>query len=64
MLRTAAESMLPYIICRILWMVPTLLAMALITCTIMHFTPGSPLDPVAENANPLSPEAQRNIAKA
>ena len=55
--------MVPYIIRRLLWMVPTLLAMALITFTIMHLTPGSPLDPVADNANPLSPEAQRNMAK-
>ena len=30
----------------------------------MHATPGSPLDPVAEGANPLPPEAQRNLAKA
>jgi ABC-type dipeptide/oligopeptide/nickel transport system permease component len=57
------ERMVPYIIRRLLWMVPTLLAMALITFTIMHLTPGSPLDPVADNANPLSPEAQRNMAK-
>ena len=57
------ERMVPYIVRRILWMVPTLLAMALITFTIMHLTPGSPLDPVADNANPLSPEAQRNMAK-
>src|SRR5438128_11403893 len=55
--------MAPYIVRRILWMVPTLLAMAFITFTIMHLTPGSPLDPVADNANPLSPEAQRNMAK-
>ena len=55
--------MLPYIMRRVLWMVPTLLAMALITFTIMHLTPGSPLDHVADNANPLSPEAQRNMAK-
>ena len=55
--------MVPYIIRRLLWMVPTLLAMALITFTIMHLTPGSPLDPVADNANPLSPEAQRNMAQ-
>ena len=26
--------------------------------------PGSPLDPVAEGANPLPPEAQKNLAKA
>jgi ABC-type dipeptide/oligopeptide/nickel transport system permease component len=30
----------------------------------MHATPGSPLDPVAEGANPLSPEAQKNLARA
>jgi ABC-type dipeptide/oligopeptide/nickel transport system permease component len=38
--------------------------MALVTFLVMHATPGSPLDPVAEGANPLSPEAQRNLAKA
>src|SRR5262249_59357996 len=47
---------------RILWLVPTLLAMALVTFLVMHATPGSPLDPVAEGANPLSPEAQRTRA--
>ena len=36
--------------------------MALVTFIVMHATPGSPLDPVAEGANPLSPEAQRNLA--
>jgi ABC-type dipeptide/oligopeptide/nickel transport system permease component len=45
-----------------LWLPPTLLAMALVTFIVMHATPGSPLDPVAEGANPLSPEAQRNLA--
>jgi ABC-type dipeptide/oligopeptide/nickel transport system permease component len=38
--------------------------MALITFLVMHATPGSPLDPVAEGANPLSPEAQRQLAGA
>lgn len=56
--------MLTYAIRRILWLVPTLLAMALITFLVMHATPGSPLDPVAEGANPLSPEAQKNLAAA
>jgi ABC-type dipeptide/oligopeptide/nickel transport system permease component len=37
--------------------------MALVTFLVMHATPGSPLDPVAEGANPLSPEAQRNLAQ-
>jgi oligopeptide transport system permease protein len=36
--------------------------MAAVTFLVMHATPGSPLDPVAEGANPLSPEAQRNLA--
>jgi ABC-type dipeptide/oligopeptide/nickel transport system permease component len=53
-----------YAIRRALWLVPTLLAMALVTFLVMHATPGSPLDPVAEGANPLSPEAQKNLAKA
>jgi ABC-type dipeptide/oligopeptide/nickel transport system permease component len=66
MLRTFKERhdhMVSYIMRRLLWMVPTLLAMALITFTIMHLTPGSPLDPVADNTNPLGPEAQRNMEK-
>jgi ABC-type dipeptide/oligopeptide/nickel transport system permease component len=54
--------LLHYALSRIAWLVPTLLAMALVTFLVMHATPGSPLDPVAEGANPLSPEAQRNLA--
>lgn len=56
--------MLRYALRRILWLPPTLLAMALVTFVVMHATPGSPLDPVAEGANPLSPEAQRQLAAA
>ena len=56
--------MLHYVVRRGLWLIPTLLAMALVTFLVMHATPGSPLDPVAEGANPLSPEAQKNLAKA
>jgi ABC-type dipeptide/oligopeptide/nickel transport system permease component len=55
---------LQYAVSRILWLFPTLLAMALVTFLVMHATPGSPLDPVAEGANPLSPEAQKNLAAA
>jgi peptide/nickel transport system permease protein len=51
-----------YAVSRVLWLIPTLLAMALVTFLVMHATPGSPLDPVAEGANPLSPEAQKNLA--
>jgi ABC-type dipeptide/oligopeptide/nickel transport system permease component len=53
---------LTYAIRRVFWLVPTLMAMALVTFLVMHATPGSPLDPVAAGANPLSPEAQRNLA--
>ena len=56
--------MVRYTVYRLLWLVPTLLAMALVTFLVMHATPGSPLDPVAEGANPLSPEAQKNLAAA
>ena len=56
--------MLTYTFQRLLWLIPTLLAMALVTFLVMHATPGSPLDPVAEGANPLSPEAQKNLAEA
>jgi ABC-type dipeptide/oligopeptide/nickel transport system permease component len=56
-------ALLRYAVYRLLWLVPTLLAMALVTFLVMHATPGSPLDPVAEGANPLSPEAQRNLAE-
>ena len=55
--------MVHFAISRVLWLLPTLLAMALVTFLVMHATPGSPLDPVAEGANPLSPEAQRNLAE-
>ncbi len=54
--------MFQYVVSRVLWLVPTIGAMALVTFLVMHATPGSPLDPVAEGANPLSPEAQKNLA--
>jgi ABC-type dipeptide/oligopeptide/nickel transport system permease component len=52
-----------YIAQRLLWLIPTILAMALVTFIVMHATPGSPLDPSAPNANPLSLELQRNLAE-
>lgn len=55
--------MVHFAVSRVLWLLPTLLAMALVTFMVMHATPGSPLDPVAEGANPLSPEAQQNLAR-
>ena len=54
--------MFQFALARVLWLIPTLLAMALVTFLVMHATPGSPLDPVAEGANPLSPDAQKNLA--
>lgn len=55
--------MLRYTIERLIWLIPTLLAMALVTFLVMHATPGSPLDPQAPNANPLPPELQKNLAE-
>jgi len=54
--------LLQFVLSRALWLIPTLLAMALVTFLVMHATPGSPLDPIAEGANPLSPEAQKLLA--
>ncbi|HSF31857.1 MAG TPA: ABC transporter permease [Candidatus Tectomicrobia bacterium] len=53
--------MMPYLIRRILWLIPTVLAMALVTFLVMHATPGSPLEPEGGN-NPLSPAEQENLA--
>lgn len=55
--------MLRYTVERLLWLVPTLLAMMLVTFVVMHATPGSPLDPQAPNANSLPPELQKNLAQ-
>lgn len=55
--------MLRYTIERLIWLVPTLLAMALVTFLVMHATPGSPLDPNAPNANSLPPALQKNLAE-
>ncbi len=52
---------MPYVVRRILWLVPTLIAMALVTFLVMHATPGSPLEPEGGN-NPLSPAEQKNLA--
>ncbi|MGI8553525.1 MAG: ABC transporter permease [Dehalococcoidia bacterium] len=56
--------MLRYTAYRILWMIPTLLGMSLILFALMHLTPGSPLDALVPNGNPLSPEQQKNLAHA
>lgn len=55
--------MLRYAVERLIWLIPTLLAMALVTFLVMHSTPGSPLDPSAPNANSLPPALQKNLAE-
>jgi len=46
--------MLGFIIKRVLWLIPTLLVMTLLTYFIMELTPGSPFD--LANANGITPE--------
>jgi len=42
--------------------IPILLAVAVVTFLVMQATPGDLVDPGAGGANPLSPEAQKNLA--
>jgi oligopeptide transport system permease protein len=46
-----------FIIRRILWLVPVLVFVSLITFTLMHITPGGPWD----KDKPVSPQAQENL---
>jgi len=55
--------MTQYIARRLLMVIPTLIAISLITFIIMHATPGSPTQPRAPQANPLPPAAQEALAK-
>jgi ABC-type dipeptide/oligopeptide/nickel transport system permease component len=55
--------MAQFVLRRLFWLVPTLLAISLITFLVMHATPGSPLQPTAPNANPLPPAAQENLMR-
>jgi ABC-type dipeptide/oligopeptide/nickel transport system permease component len=52
-----------YLAGRVLVMIPTIIVLSLALFVLMRLTPGSPLDPVAPNANPLSPEQQLNLAR-
>lgn len=56
--------MLRYAAHRLIVMIPTVLVLSLVLFVLMRLTPGSPLQPTAPNANPLSPEAQANLARA
>jgi ABC-type dipeptide/oligopeptide/nickel transport system permease component len=55
--------MVRYAAGRLVVMVPTVIVLSLVLFILMRLTPGSPLQPVAPNANPLSPEAQANLAR-
>ncbi len=55
--------MVRYILERLIIMVPTIIVLSIILFVLMRLTPGSPMQPMAANANPLPPEAQANLAK-
>jgi len=55
--------MLRYAAGRLVIMVPTVVVLSLVLFVLMRLTPGSPLQPIAPNANPLSPEQQENLAR-
>lgn len=52
--------MAAYLVQRIVWLVPVLLAVALVTFVLMHQVPGGPWD----RAKPLPPEALANVNHA
>jgi peptide/nickel transport system permease protein len=52
-----------YLIGRLIIMIPTIFVLSLALFVLMRLTPGSPLQPNAANANPLSPEQQEALAK-
>jgi len=52
-----------YLVGRLLVMIPTVVVLSLALFILMRLTPGSPLQPNAPNANPLSPEQQEALAK-
>jgi ABC-type dipeptide/oligopeptide/nickel transport system permease component len=52
-----------YLAGRVVVMIPTIIVLSLALFILMRLTPGSPLQPIAPNANPLSPEAQEALAK-
>jgi ABC-type dipeptide/oligopeptide/nickel transport system permease component len=53
--------MLNFTIKRVLWLIPTLLVMTLITYILMELTPGSPFD--LDNANGITPEMIARLEK-
>src|SRR5688572_9047185 len=59
--RVQGEPMFRYAVGRILWFIPTLLAMAAVTFIIMTLTPGSPFDP--QQGNGVNPETIANLER-
>src|SRR5436190_24115528 len=55
--------MFRYLVGRLIVMIPTVVVLSLALFVLMRLTPGSPLQPIAPNANPLSPEQQENLAR-
>lgn len=53
--------MLRYIINRVLWMIPTIFAISIITFTLMHIAPGGPFDKDPSQGRPLSDQARTNL---
>ena len=56
--------LLRYVVYRLLWLVPTLLAMALVTFLVMHATPGSPLDPSRRAPTRSRPRPRRTSPRS
>jgi ABC-type dipeptide/oligopeptide/nickel transport system permease component len=52
-----------YLAGRLVVMIPTIIVLSLVLFVLMRLTPGSPLQPIAPNANPLSPAAQEALAR-
>lgn len=53
-----------YVAERLIIMIPTIIVLSIVLFVMMRLTPGSPLQPLAANANALDPELQKNLAKA
>src|SRR5919205_692178 len=54
--------MLRYVVNRVLWMIPTLLTISIITFVLMHLAPGGPFDK-DPNSRPISAQAEKNLER-
>lgn len=53
--------MIQFTLNRLIWLIPTILAMSVIVFVVSHETPGSPLDPAAAGHNSLSDAEMANV---